>query len=45
VEKPDQRRRRYYSLTALGRKTLGRQRRDWREFVAAISRVMEPGNA
>jgi len=45
VERADQRRRRYYSLTAQGRKTLTRQRRDWREFVAAIGRVMEPGNA
>ena len=45
VEKADQRRRRYYSLTAQGRKTLARQRNDWREFVAAIGRVMEPGNA
>ena len=45
VEKPEQRRRRYYSLTALGRKTLARQRADWREFVAAIGRVLEPGDA
>jgi len=45
VEKADQRRRRYYSLTALGRKTLARQRQDWQDFVAAIGRVMEPGNA
>jgi PadR family transcriptional regulator PadR len=45
VEKADQRRRRYYQLTALGRKALARQREDWREFVAAIGRVVEPGNA
>ena len=45
VEKPDQRRRRYYQLTAQGRKTLARQRENWHEFVAAIGRVMEPGNA
>ena len=45
VEKPDQRRRRYYSLTPQGRKTLARQREGWRDFVAAIGRVMEPGNA
>ena len=45
MEKPEQRRRRYYSLTALGRKTLARQRADWREFVAAIGRILEPGNA
>jgi transcriptional regulator len=45
VEKPEQRRRRYYSLTPQGRKVLTRQREGWREFVAAVSRVMEPGNA
>src|SRR5579872_7454213 len=38
VEKPDQRRRRYYQLTAQGRKTLARQRENWHEFVAAIGR-------
>ena len=45
VEHPEQRRRRYYSLTPEGRKTLAQQRKDWGEFVAAISRVMEPENA
>jgi transcriptional regulator len=45
IEKAEQRRRRYYSLTPRGRKVLSRQRESWREFVAAVSRVMEPGNA
>jgi PadR family transcriptional regulator PadR len=45
VEKADQRRRRYYSLTAKGRKTLTSQRHSWKEFVKAIGRVMEPDNA
>lgn len=45
VEKPEQRRRRYYQLTAQGRKALARQREGWREFVAAMGRVVEPGNA
>ena len=45
VEKADQRRRRYYSLTALGRKTLASQRQSWQDFVAAIGRVMEPDHA
>jgi PadR family transcriptional regulator, regulatory protein PadR len=40
VEKPTQRRRRYYCLTAEGRKTLARQRRNWQGFVEAMSRVM-----
>ena len=39
VEKPEQRRRRYYSLTAQGRKLLAEQRHSWKNFVAAISRV------
>src|SRR5215471_7919150 len=36
VEKPDQRRRRYYKLTRAGRKVLSEQRRTWSEFVAAL---------
>jgi len=39
VEKADQRRRRYYSLTPKGRKTLQAQRERWKDFVAAISRI------
>jgi transcriptional regulator len=39
VEKAEQRRRRYYSLTPEGRKVLRAQRRSWKEFVAAMSRV------
>ena len=39
VEKPGQRRRRYYRLTRAGRKVLAAQRESWREFVAAIGRI------
>jgi transcriptional regulator len=39
VEKAEQRRRRYYTLTPEGRKVLRSQRKSWRDFVAAISRV------
>jgi PadR family transcriptional regulator, regulatory protein PadR len=39
VEKAEQRRRRYYSLTATGRKVLQSQRKRWKDFVAAMSRV------
>jgi PadR family transcriptional regulator, regulatory protein PadR len=39
VEKPEQRRRRYYTLTPEGRKVLRSQRKSWKEFVAAMSRV------
>jgi PadR family transcriptional regulator len=39
VERAEQRRRRYYTLTAEGRKMLRSQRKSWRAFVAAISRI------
>jgi PadR family transcriptional regulator len=39
VEKAGQRRRRYYRLTAAGKKVLAAQRSSWREFVDAISRI------
>src|SRR5258707_14064579 len=39
VDKAGQRRRRYYKLTAQGRKVLGSQRNTWQIFAAAISRI------
>ena len=36
VEKAGQRRRRYYRLTAEGKRVLATQRRTWGEFMAAI---------
>lgn len=39
VEKAGQRRRRYYKLTAEGRKVLAAQRRTWRDFFSALDRV------
>ena len=39
VEKAGQRRRRYYRLTAEGRKVLASQRKGWQVFAAAISRI------
>jgi PadR family transcriptional regulator PadR len=39
VEKPEQRRRRYYSLTPEGRKVLRSKQKSWKDFVAVISRV------
>ncbi len=39
VEKAGQRRRRYYRLTAAGRKVLPVQQRGWLAFVEAISRI------
>ena len=39
VEKPGQRRRRYYKLTAAGRKVLAEQRKNWSDFMEAIQRA------
>jgi transcriptional regulator len=39
VEKPGERRRRFYKLTAEGREILKRQRSFWNEFVRALDRV------
>jgi len=45
VEKEGQRRRRFYRLTAEGRKVLASQRRGWDVFVEAIRRITEPEHA
>jgi transcriptional regulator len=39
IEKTGQRRRRYYKLTAAGRKVLASQRNTWQSFFAALNRV------
>jgi PadR family transcriptional regulator PadR len=39
TEKSGQRRRRYYRLTPLGRKTLDAQRLEWRELIGALTRA------
>lgn len=39
VEKPEQRRRRYYHLTPQGREALRAKQQSWREFVVLISLV------
>jgi PadR family transcriptional regulator PadR len=44
LEKAGQRRRRFYRLTAAGRKALPEQRRSWREFIRAIERVAQTEN-
>ena len=45
VEKAGQRRRRYYRLTAEGRKVLPLQQRGWLAFVEAINRITSVENA
>lgn len=36
------RRARYYRLTAQGRRALGQETASWEEFVAAVTRVLQP---
>ncbi len=45
VEKEGQRRRRYYRLTAAGKRILAEQRSGWQRFVAAITRISEAEHA
>jgi transcriptional regulator len=45
VEKAGQRRRRFYRLTAEGKKVLAAQRNTWLEFVEAIGRITGVGHA
>jgi PadR family transcriptional regulator PadR len=45
VDKAEQRRRRYYRLTAQGKKVLRAQRSSWQTFVSAINRITEIENA
>ena len=45
VEKAGQRRRRFYSLTAEGRRVLARQRDRWKSFVHAMDLITGVDNA
>ncbi|HET7616916.1 MAG TPA: PadR family transcriptional regulator [Vicinamibacterales bacterium] len=45
TEKAGERRRRFYRLTAEGRRVLAAQREHWREFVEAVTRVTRPDHA
>ena len=40
VEKPGERRRRFYRLTAQGRAALVRQRSVWEEFTGAVNQIL-----
>jgi transcriptional regulator len=40
VEKPDERRRRFYRVTPEGRRVLAQQRKTWAAFVEAVQRVI-----
>jgi len=45
MERPGERRRRYYRLTAAGRKFLKAQRGVWDEFVVTINYIVRPHHA
>jgi PadR family transcriptional regulator len=45
LERPGERRRRFYRLTPDGRRTLRRERATWREFMDAVNRVVGHGHA
>ena len=45
VEKPGERRRRFYKVTAEGRRVLAQQRKTWAKFVEAVQRVTGDENA
>jgi transcriptional regulator len=40
AEKPGERRRRYYRLTAKGRAALARQRNAWEDFTGAVNQIL-----
>jgi transcriptional regulator len=45
VERPGERRRRFYRLTPAGRRHLGEERRRWSEFVQAVESITVPDPA
>ena len=45
VERPGERRRRYFRLTPEGRRMLAQERATWREFMEAVNRVVGSDHA
>jgi transcriptional regulator len=45
VEKSGERQRCFYKLTAEGRKVLAEKQETWKEYIAAVNRVMGEGRA
>lgn len=45
VEKAGERRRRYYKLTAEGRKMLAAERGIWQQFVVTVNQIVKPRTA
>ena len=45
VEKPGERQRCFYKLTAKGRRVLAQKQENWNEYIAAVNNIMEPSSA
>jgi len=45
VEKPGERRRRFYKLTPKGKNALAQQRETWEEFKVALNLILDSNNA
>jgi transcriptional regulator len=45
VEKPGERQRCFYKLTAEGRRVLAQKQENWNEYIVAVNNIMEPSNA
>ena len=45
VEKPGERRRRFYRLTSSGKKSLVQEQSDWLSFVRSVERITQPDPA
>ncbi len=41
IERPNERRRRFYRITPAGKKMLALQRQSWREFIETLDRVAQ----
>ena len=45
VEKPGERQRCFYKLTAKGRRVLAQKQENWNEYIVAVNTIMEPSGA
>ena len=45
VEKPGERQRCFYKLTAKGRRVLAQKQENWNEYIVAVNNIMEPSGA
>jgi PadR family transcriptional regulator, regulatory protein PadR len=45
IERPGERRRRYFRLTSEGRKVLALQRSVWKDFVTTVNQIVSPRHA